>query len=285
MAKLIMTRGLPASGKSTWASQQAGFVVVTKDDIRAEFEKAGWIWSRSAEKDVIHEQEVRLETALLNGQNAISADTNFGKHETRLRLLAHRCKADFEIKDFTDVPVEECIKRNAAREKPIPEEFIWQQYNQHVRKDVDNSNKTKVTWVNGLPECVLVDIDGTVALHDGRSPYDTAKAGQDKLNEPVARVVWAMANRGYSIIFMSGRDEQFRELSEDWLNRNGFPYPELYMRSLGDKRNDAIVKNELFDKHIRGKYNVVCVFDDRDRVVKRWRELGLACLQVAYGNF
>ena len=57
------------------------------------------------------------------------------------------------------------------------------------------------------------------------------------------------------------------------------------MRATGDNRNDAIVKNEIFDTYIRDKWNVVCVLDDRDRVVKRWRELGLACFQVNYGAF
>jgi hypothetical protein len=58
------------------------------------------------------------------------------------------------------------------------------------------------------------------------------------------------------------------------------------MRAEKDNRKDSIIKRELFDKHIRDKYHVDFVLDDRDQVVRMWRrELGLTCLQVNYGNF
>jgi hypothetical protein len=57
------------------------------------------------------------------------------------------------------------------------------------------------------------------------------------------------------------------------------------MRTDGDDRNDGIIKTEIFDKYIRNIYNVIAVFDDRDSVVKAWRNIGLLCLQVNYGDF
>lgn len=57
------------------------------------------------------------------------------------------------------------------------------------------------------------------------------------------------------------------------------------MRGVDDLRNDAIVKKELAERYILPMYNVRGVFDDRDRVVKMWRELGLTCYQCAYGSF
>jgi hypothetical protein len=57
------------------------------------------------------------------------------------------------------------------------------------------------------------------------------------------------------------------------------------MRRSGDNRCDSIVKEEIYREHIEGKYNVLAVFDDRDRVVDMWRRLGLLCLQVYYGDF
>ena len=59
----------------------------------------------------------------------------------------------------------------------------------------------------------------------------------------------------------------------------------LFMRASGDTRKDEIVKLELFDAHVRGKYDVRLVLDDRDRVVRMWRSIGLTCLQVADGEF
>lgn len=64
------------------------------------------------------------------------------------------------------------------------------------------------------------------------------------------------------------------------------PYEALYIRKAKDFRKDAIIKRELYEAHIKGRYDVLMVLDDRDQVVKMWRqELGLPCLQVDYGNF
>ena len=57
------------------------------------------------------------------------------------------------------------------------------------------------------------------------------------------------------------------------------------MRKTGDFRKDSIVKKELFDENVRGKYNIEFVLDDRNQVVEMWRSIGLVCLQVADGNF
>ncbi len=57
------------------------------------------------------------------------------------------------------------------------------------------------------------------------------------------------------------------------------------MREAGNTENDAIIKRRMFDEHIRANYNVLGVFDDRDRVVEMWRSLGLTCFQVDKGNF
>lgn len=289
MSKLIITKGLSGSGKSTWAHQQAGFTVVSKDDIRKqlEVEVEGWKWSQEAEKDVIKRQTDYILTELRAGRSVIAADTNFGKHEARLRNLAREVGAEFEIKDFTDTPLQTCLDRNKARSRDeyVPEDSIIDMYKKFVEPGLINRKPEPVKWVNGLPTAIIVDIDGTVALHVDRSPYDTAKCGTDRLNENVASVVWAMGLRGHEILFVSGREDKFRTETEDWLNKNGFPEPKVFMRKAGDFRNDAIIKTELFDQHIRGKYNVVVVLDDRDRTIKRWRELGLTALQVNYGNF
>lgn len=140
----------------------------------------------------------------------------------------------------------------------------------------------------------LVDIDGTLALRGDRSPYDWAKVGLDSPNKPVVTVARALAARS-SLIFMSGRMEQCREHTSVWLHTFACDhatlpvcfrdYP-LMMRKDGDNRPDQIVKRELYERRVAGIYEVEGVLDDRDRVVKMWREeLGLTCLQVAPGNF
>ncbi|GGM15372.1 hypothetical protein GCM10012279_36880 [Micromonospora yangpuensis] len=71
-----------------------------------------------------------------------------------------------------------------------------------------------------------------------------------------------------------------------WLAAQQVPYHELHMRTEKDNRKDSIIKAELYRTHVQGQHEVAFVIDDRDQVVRMWRhELGLACLQVAEGDF
>lgn len=153
-----------------------------------------------------------------------------------------------------------------------------------------------------LPKAIIVDLDGTWSLLNGRSPYDASTCDQDPPNTPVIEAVKAMYLQGYAVLFTSGREDKYREPTEKHIAMHGtveVPVDtsdppsieevviqhQLFMRASGDMRKDSIVKQELFDAHIRGKYNVVMVFDDRDQVVDQWRSMGLTCAQVAPGNF
>jgi hypothetical protein len=132
---------------------------------------------------------------------------------------------------------------------------------------------------------ILCDIDGTLALHANRGPYDLEKCETDVLNSPVARVLELCRKADDYVILLSGRQSEYREHTERWLAKHGVIYDELWMRATGDRRGDDIVKAELFDEHVRYRFNIRFVLDDRDRVIALWRRLGLPTWQVAYGNF
>lgn len=136
-----------------------------------------------------------------------------------------------------------------------------------------------------LARVALCDIDGTLALHNGRGPFDFDKVETDDVNEPVATVVEGLHEVGQGVVLLSGRQEEYRAHTERWLAAHRIRYTALYMRLEGDRRSDDIVKLELFDQHIRGRYRPWLVLDDRDRCVYLWRLLGLACWQVADGAF
>jgi hypothetical protein len=87
------------------------------------------------------------------------------------------------------------------------------------------------------------------------------------------------------IVIVSGREAICKPETEQWLADNGIRYDELYMRAAEDKRDDRIVKQEIYEANIKPRFNVRFVLDDRDRVVKMWREQGLKVLQVAEGDF
>ena len=141
----------------------------------------------------------------------------------------------------------------------------------------------------------IVDIDGTLANTNHRihhllqSPKDWKSWHSKSMNdgvhwELVDILSWAM-EKDIKIILCTGRDEEYRQDTKEWLFLNDIPYDMLYMRTRGDRRDDDVVKLEML-KDIRDKgYNPVLVFEDRDRVVKMWRKEGIRCYQVAPGDF
>ena len=145
--------------------------------------------------------------------------------------------------------------------------------------------------VQGLNPCYIVDIDGTVALIDGRSPYDGAKAHTDKVNVPIARLVdnFRTSNKTVAVIFSTGRSEKYRDITLSWLKENELFCDEdstLLMRPLDEKKPDAEVKKDNYYEHIHGKYNVELVIEDRARVTKMYRDdLRLPTIEPWYSNF
>ena len=136
------------------------------------------------------------------------------------------------------------------------------------------------------PSAVLVDIDGTLALIKDRNPYSHQGVLKDHPNAPVIAVVRALSAAGHAIVLVSGRSELAREDTEVWLRRHlGGEFHGPFMRAHGDDRKDAVIKRELYERHVKPHLEVLCVLDDRDQVVHMWRGLGLTCLQVAPGDF
>ena len=151
-----------------------------------------------------------------------------------------------------------------------------------------------------MQKAIICDIDGTLSLkHDGRTWYDASTSDLDNPNEPVLALLrfvqgfaqeYNMAEqKGCQIIFLSGRQEKDRKPTEKFLEKHmlhGYP---LFMRETGDSKPDTIVKMNIYKENIKGKYDILFVLDDRNSekypVVGMWRILGLACFQVAEGNF
>lgn len=281
--KLIMTKGLPSSGKSTWAKEQlkkGGYKRINKDDLRRMLDNSKH--SGKNEDFVLRMRNLITINAIENGYNVIIDDTNLHpKHETFLRSL---CKTsfsvpvEFEIKDFTDVPIETCIKRDLMRLESVGESVIRKMYNDFLAPKPETP-----VWDDKLPNAIICDMDGTLALFPGKSPYNR-DFENDIVNEPVRSTV-NFASSLYRVVILSGREDQFQAVTEKWLNDNEIHYDEIHMRKSEDVRNDSIVKEEMYREYIEGQKNVFFVLDDRNRVVDLWRRLGLTCFQVAPGDF
>lgn len=281
MKKIIFLRGLSASGKSTYAKQfvkeNPGSIRVNKDDLRRMCHDGHW--TRGNEKMICDMRDAMVSRALHSDHTVLVDDTNFAaSHEARLRQLAHDEHAEFEIKDFI-VDFEEALERDAKREHPVGYTVLKQQWNDYVRPTLH------VKQDETLPRAVIFDLDGTLALLNGRSPYDASTCENDTLNKSVLDSLLLYILSGDEIILMSGRDSKYREQTEAWLKKHFIVPNLLLMRVEGDNRKDAIIKEELFRAHVLPKYYVHLVFDDRDHVVRMWRDLGLTVFQVADGNF
>lgn len=293
MKKLLMLRGLPACGKSTYAFELVaggGWLAVTKDDIRKGLEQGGWVWSQENERDVEKLRDQQIELALKAGLNVVSADTNFArKHKARLEQLALKHNVVFEVKDLK-VDVEECIRRDKLRENGVGEGVIRKMAKQYVLEE------PALTPYGGhghnLKFAVICDLDGTLSLFkkdEGgpghRGPYDATRCDEDTVNLTVLRLLNMYAGIGYQIIYLSGREDIYRAATERFLVKNACPEGPLFMRKKNDTRKDFVVKHELFNDNVRGKWNIELVLDDRTQVVRMWRQMGLTVHQVANGDF
>lgn len=279
----VIMKGLPASGKSTWCVEQlekypGKYKIVSKDKLRVMLDNGKH--SKQREVFIREARNALILAALHNGYSILVDDTNLHPmHENDIHALVGDL-ATIEIKDFTHVDVEMCIQRDSKRPNYVGEKVIRQMY-----RDFLQPKPPVLEFDPLLPTAIICDLDGTLALLNGRNPYDAARCEEDLVNEPVADILKTYFLAGYTILLASGRSEQHRPQTERWLEKHSIEYNVLYMRVEGDIRKDAIVKREIYEQHMQGRYTIKFVLDDRNQVVELWRSLGLTVLQVAEGNF
>lgn len=302
MSRLYITRGLPGCGKtyeaSAWVAEDPGSRArINRDDLRA-MVHGGLHIKGVTESRIIAVRDAAISALLRRGVDVVCDDTNLPQRTVRdLGRLAKRAGADLKVWDLTDRPLDECIGRDALRERPVGELVIREMHTKYLRgrtfplpmpeEPAGDAEALKPYAARpGTPKAVVVDIDGTTALMTDRSPFDETRVGEDLPNMPVIAVVRSLEAAGHRVVFMSGRSDACRAATEEWLTANvGVRYDVLCMRVAGDYRKDSVVKAELFDEHVRDAYDVLCVLDDRRQVVEMWRSLGLTVLQVAPGDF
>lgn len=149
---------------------------------------------------------------------------------------------------------------------------------------------------------VIFDLDGTLALIDDRRAVSTKDNGKmdwdtffdpkniqlDKPNWPVILMAQTLKKAGHRIVIFSGRSKATKDATRDWLKNLNIPFDVLKMRPTdgGLKwMKDDLLKKKWLDDLFPNTDDIICVFDDRDKVVQMWRDNGITCFQVADGNF
>ena len=150
-----------------------------------------------------------------------------------------------------------------------------------------------------MAKVVIFDLDGTLALIDKRRAKAALPNGKmnwkeffapeniqlDEPNWPVIESFKAMQRAGFTVGIFSGRDDISRKETIDWLTQHGIEPNFLKMRKNGSFVPDDKLKKLWLDDVLKLGHEVMCVFDDRDKVVQMWRDNGITCFQVAPGDF
>tara|TARA_R110000737_G_scaffold332805_1_gene349940 strand:+ start:740 stop:1591 length:852 start_codon:yes stop_codon:yes gene_type:complete len=282
--RVVFTVGLPASGKSTWAKafceKNQDWIRVSRDDLR---NMRGKYWIYKQETLITKFENSCIVEALRDNKNVIIDATNLCKDRCRHRVLMLRDEfpdLDVEYNVF-DIDVDEAIKRDLTRANSVGADAIQGMYDKYLAPE-----PVVYTEDESLPKAVIFDVDGTLAKMNGRSPFEWMRVNEDLPKENIIRLAQMYKSAGFAVIIFTGRDGVCLELTKEWLTKYNVPFDGVFIRPEGNQEKDSIIKKRLFEDNIRGKYFVETIVDDRDQVVKMWRQdLGLTCLQVDYGNF
>lgn len=289
--KLWIMRGLPASGKSTRAEEivrtSGNTVRVNKDLLRMMLHFDRW---SGRNEGATHAAARALAFEMLRTRNVVIDDTNLNPGVLQSwKELARAANADqampdvqAEVIDMTGVDAEECVRRDAQREK-------------RVGKTVVRGTALRYGLHRFEPNSVvLCDLDGTLCDIEHRLPHLRCapkdwKAFFGAIPQDVVRVgtralLHAHVEHGRIIVFVSARPDTYRDETETWLAAHvGLPYYALFMRRGGDRRDDEIVKAEILDTYFQDRSAIHAVIDDRPRVIRMWRVRGLNVIDVGAG--
>lgn len=299
--KLLILVGAPGAGKSTFTKYllrtEDNWFRVNRDDFRM-MQFSGSNMEVDQEKLLSKVINAAIHQLLSQKCNVVIDATHTQKRYLDAFVNEFGGKADISFKVF-DIPLEELQARVDERYertgKHIPKSVLKKQYGslQKLIEKYDFSErkmtKVKVKYTEQseqLPKSIICDLDGTLALMNGRNPFDGSRCDEDLPNPPVVNLVKQYHKLGYRILLLSGRSDAYKPQTIKWLDMHDISYDMLVMRQEGDYRKDSVVKEEFYRENIENKFFVEVVLDDRNQVVDLWRQtLGLACFQVNYGDF
>lgn len=271
MAKCIFMKWLPASWKTTYA-KALWINRFNRDESRKEYPHL-----KESEIKVLEEKFMRDNV----GNDIVIDNTHLSKSLDWKIELANSLWYDVEIVDMYDEFSKdkeygllsylfECEMRNNKREEYVPLSIIHSMFLHHYWK--------KFTW----KEAYVFDIDWTIAdathrmhfIKEWKKDWDWFfwNVPWDRVIEQTVSILRALSDLS-TIILVSWRSNTSCKDTSQWLDYNWIPYDYLLMRQSRDKRDDTIVKAEIYDKCL-SNLNIKWVFEDRKSVkqmrVDKW---------------
>lgn len=291
--KLILLVGPPGSGKSTFAKS-----LLSKN-----------MWASVPISYVNQDSQGKLEHFDLFNEsikaeaNIIVDRMNFSKAQrSRYLEVAKMAGYETEIHVFHE-SIATCIQRCFARENhetvKTPEDakkaitFFFKNYE---RVDDNEADTVIRHWPEGdKPEAIICDLDGTMCNVEHRRHWVSGEkknwamwnAGikNDTLNKWCMTITNQLYHAGYKVVLCSGRVQEYKLVTIEWLLNNKVLHDNLFMRQFNDSRPDNVIKEIILDFEILTRYKPIFMIDDRRRVVDMYRGRGYTVLQCAKGDF
>lgn len=133
----------------------------------------------------------------------------------------------------------------------------------------------------------LLDLDGTIALHEGREWYEYERCEEDRVCPVALATVKGMVEQGMACVVLTGRPERYRPQTTSWLRANRVPFSWLCMRENDDNSGNAIFKRAKLQE-IRASaphLDIVAALDDNPKAVAAFRAEGIVTYHVRdYGH-
>lgn len=246
----------------------------------------------------------RFHTAIKHLDDIVVSRMNFNK-EQRERYLKPAREAGYTTKivvlhETRETCMKRCLNRNdhpTIITKEDASKAINFFFKSYERPTQDEADVVEYKYPDNKLEAnvVIVDLDSTLCnidhrLHfmkgekkDWKGFFDGIK--DDTLNKWCKDIIRGVRDNNV-IVLCSGRPDNYREATVNWLRENRVPYDHLFMRERNDYRRDDVIKENILDLEVLSRYNSVnFAIDDRKQVVDLWRKRGIVTLQCAEGNF
>lgn len=307
MQEIRIMIGVPSSGKSFYCrelmtNEPGRWKRLNNDALREAVDFS--VYSKENEKLIGELRSHMLREFLKAGCNVLIDNVNSPKNERHWNetlKTAQQMNKDIALQEVPFYcPLEELLARDSKRigTAQVGEKIIRKWFkelggedfkNYEPRKEVlvQNGNVKDSPWEplkqdESLQRAIIFDNDGTICrIHSGRSPYEAASCNLDLPQDHTIEVLRLYHKAGYKILFVSGRETKYREPTEQFYKQH-FPEVsyELFTRKDGDFRKDVIIKEEIFNEHIKGKYFIAGWYDDRLQVSRWVHQMGLPLFRV-----